>query len=77
MAQLVEVFVVFPWFLAVALRRDDHLHTGLSGAFDDGVCVIPPVGEKCFPLQPFDQRQSLRTISDCTRRDSDSDRKTK
>ena len=76
-AQLVEVFVVMPRHLAVNARGNDGFHPGLLDAFHNGIRVVPAVGQKGVGVQPFDEGQSLRTISDCTRRDSDSDRKTK
>ena len=63
--------------LPVGAGRNDGLHPGVLHALDNGVRIVAAIGEKCVGLQPFDEGQSLRTISDCTRSDSDSDRKTK
>ena len=76
-AQFVEVFVVMPRHLAVDARRDDGLHPGVLDALHNGVRIVAAIGEKGVGFQSFDKGQSLRTISDCARRDSDSDRKTK
>ena len=62
---------------AVNARRNDGFHSGVLDALHNGVRIVAAIGEKGVGFQPFDEGQSLRTISDCTRRDSDSDRKTK
>ena len=77
MAQFVEVLVVMARHLAVDAGRDDDFHPGVSDAFHNGVRVIAAIGEEGVGFQSFDEGQSLRAISDCTRSDSDSDRKTK
>ena len=76
-AQFVEIFVVMARHLAVDSGRDDGLHPGVLDALHNGVRIVTAVGEEGVGFQPFDEGQSLRTISDCTRSDSDSDRKTK
>ena len=66
-----------PRHLAVDARRDDGFHSGVLNALHNGVCIVAAIGKEGVRLQPFDEGQSLRAISDCTRSDSDSDRKTK
>ena len=61
----------------VDARRNDRFHSGVLNAFHNGVRIVTAVGEEGVGFQPFDEGQSLRAISDCTRSDSDSDRKTK
>ena len=63
--------------LAVDAGRNDRFHSSGLNALHNGVRVIAAIGEKGVGFQSFDKGQSLRTISDCTRSDSDSDRKTK
>ena len=77
MAQLAKVFVVVARHFAVNARGNDGVHSGVLNALHNGVCIVAAIGEKGVGFQPVDEGQSLRTISDCTRRDSDSDRKTK
>lgn len=76
-AQFVEIFVVMARHFAAGSGRNDGFHPGVLDALHDGVRIVPPVGEEGVGFQPFDEGQSLRAISDCTRSDSDSDRKTK
>ena len=64
-------------YFAVHAGRDDGFHPGVLNTLHNGVRIVTSVGEKGVGLQPFDEGQSLRTISDCARSDSDSDRKTK
>ena len=66
-----------PRHLAVDARRDDGFHSGVLNALHNGVRIVAAIGEKGVGFQSFDEGQSLRAISDCTRSDSDSDRKTK
>ena len=63
--------------LAVGARGNDGLHPGVLNALDNGIRIVAAIGEEGVRLQPFDEGQSLRAISDCTRSDSDSERKTK
>lgn len=77
MAQFVGIFVVSSCDLAIGAGRDDRFHSGLLDAFHNGVRIVAAIGEEGGGFQPFDEGKSLCTISDCTRRDSDSDRKTK
>ena len=76
-AQFVEIFVVMALHFAMNARRDDGLHPSFLNALHNGVRIVAAIGEEGVGFQPFDEGQSLRTISDCTRSDSDSDRKTK
>ena len=77
MAQFVEILVVMARHLAVDAGRNDRFHSGILNALHNGVRIVAAIGEKGVGFQPFDEGQSLRTISDCTRSDSDSERKTK
>ena len=54
--------------------RYHHLHPFLLLSLDDGIGVIAAVGDEHLGLQSCHEGQSLCAISDCTRRDSDSDR---
>ena len=76
-AQFVEIFVVMARHLAMDARRNDRLHPGVLDALHNGVRIVAAIGEKGVGFQSFDEGQSLRAISDCTRSDSDSDRKTR
>ena len=76
-AQFVEILVVMARYFAVNARRNDGFHSGILNALHNGVCIVAAIGKEGVRFQPFDEGQSLRAISDCTRSDSDSDRKTK
>ena len=56
--------------------RYHYLHPLFLLSFDDGFGVIAAVGYEHLGLQSCHEGQSLRAISDCTCRDSDSDRQT-
>ena len=68
------IFVILALNLSMDTRRYHHLHPLLLHPFDDGVGVITAVGYEHLGLQSCHEGQSLCAISDCTRRDSDSDR---
>lgn len=74
MTQFVQVRIIWALYLPMGAGRDDHLHALLPDALDDGICVIAAIGHEGVGLQALHEGQSLCAISDCTRRDSDSDR---
>ena len=77
MAQFVEILVVSSCELSIGAGRDDRFHPGVSDTFDYDIGIVAAIGLECVDLQARDEGQSLRAICDCTRSDSDSERKTK
>lgn len=77
MAQLVEILVIGPLYLAVFLGRDNRLHVLAFGAIHDGIAVIALVGQKIIGLNSLNQALSLCAISCGTLSNNDSDRHTK
>ena len=74
MPQFIQILVILTLNLPMDTGRYHHLHPLLLQPFDDGVGVIAAVGDEHLGLQSCHEGQSLCAISDCTRRDSDSDR---
>ena len=62
---------------AVNAQRADWLHSCVLIALYNGVCIVVAIGEQGVAFHPFDERKSLRAISNCTRSDSNTERKAK
>ena len=76
MAQTIQIFVVIPLILAIALRRDYHIHPLRDSFFNNCVAVIPFIAKQPLCRKPINQGTSLFTIMDGTRCNKYSDRHT-
>lgn len=76
MPQFVEILIPDSRLFAVFSRRNLRLHALSFGLLDDGVAVIPLVGNEMLCRQPLNQAVSLCTIRHGTRCNKDSDRHT-
>lgn len=61
-SQRVQMPVIFSRLLAVFSRRDVCFYTLFARLFDNGIAVIPLVGEQVIGMDSLDQVASLCTI---------------
>ena len=75
-AQLVEVFIVWPLCDPVFPRRDHRVHALGCGLLDNRIAVIAFIGNQVVRRDAVDQAASLRTICCGTLCNNDSERQT-
>lgn len=70
------MFVVFPQMSSVLSWRNDRHHALVDSLEDDGICIIAPVRQKIFRLEPLNQPRCNCAIRCGTRSDKESHRHT-
>jgi hypothetical protein len=55
MAQLVEIFVVGALNDSIFLRRYNNARALRGGLFNDGIRIVPPIGDQLIGVNTFDQ----------------------
>ena len=76
MAELVEIFVVFPQMLSILSWRNDRCHALVNSLEDDCVCIIASVRQKILRLKTLNQLRCNCAIRSGTRSDKESHRHT-
>ena len=76
MAELVEIFIVFPQMFSVLPWRNDRCHALISSLEDDCICIIAPIRQKIFRLESLNQLRCNCAIRCGTRSDKESHRHT-
>lgn len=77
MANLVEIFVVFPQLFSVLSWRNDRCHALVNSFEDDYVCIIATIRLKIFRLKALNQLRCNCAIRCGARSDKESHRHTK
>ena len=76
MAEFIEIFIVFPQMCSVLSWRNDWRHALVNSLEDDGICIIAPICQKIFCLEPLNQLLCSCAIRCGTRSDKESHRHT-
>ncbi len=76
MAELVEIFVVFPQMFSVPSWRNNRSHA-LANGFENGrICIIAPICQKVLRMESLNQLRCNCAIRCGTRSDKESHRHT-
>ena len=76
MAELVEIFVVFPQMFSVPSWRNNRHHAPVNGFENDRVCIIAPICQKVPRMESLNQLRCNCAIRCGTRSDKESHRHT-
>ena len=68
------MFIVFPQMFSIFSWRNNRYHSQVSSLKEDCVCIIAPVCQKVFCLEPIDQLRCKSAIRCGTRSDKESHR---
>ena len=77
MAELVEIFVVFPQMFSVPSWRNNRRHVLVNSFENDRVCIIASICQKVLRMESLNQPRRNCAIRCGTRSDKESHRHTK
>jgi hypothetical protein len=72
-AQLVQVFIVGPFYCPICSGRDNRCHPLIGSLFDDRITIVSLVGNQVLRREALDQAASLCAIRCGTLCNKDSD----
>lgn len=72
-AQLIDIFIIFPLFLAVSFGGNNGLHALIFCLFQDIVGIVCAIGQQVFRRNALNQPASNRAIRSGTLRNNHSD----